>query len=260
MPKTLLITGATDGLGKLTAHKLVAAGHRVLLHGRSADKLAAVADELDGDVATYRADLSDLDAVRRMAADVLAREPHLDTLINNAGVLRTAQPRTADGHDVRFVVNTLAPYLLTQQLLPLLGTTGRVINLSSAAQAAVDHRALRGELTLEPMAAYAQSKLAIAAWTGVLAEQYPEGPVFIALNPGSLLATKMVREGFGVSGSDPNVGADLMVRAALSPDFAARSGQYYDNDNRRFASLPPAATGTAARQLTQLIAEMTDVA
>ncbi|RUS59234.1 SDR family NAD(P)-dependent oxidoreductase [Pseudorhodobacter sp. E13] len=241
MSKTILITGATDGIGLLTAKTLAAEGHKLLLHGRSADKLAAVAAQLGGAVAQFRADLSRLTEVRAMAAEIRAQVDVLDVLINNAGVLRTAQTRTPEGLDIRFVVNTLAPYVLTQHLLPILPAEGRVVNLSSAAQARVDLVALRGESRLDDMATYAQSKLAITIWTQDMARAHPDGPAFIAVNPGSLLASKMVREGFGIAGNDLGIGADILRKAALSPGFAKASGRYFDNDSGQFAAPHAAA-------------------
>lgn len=242
MSRTILITGATDGIGLLTAKTLVAEGHNVLLHGRSADKLVAAAREVGGTPETYRADLADFAEVEAMAQEILARHSRLDVLINNAGVLKTPDTRTANGQDVRFVVNTIAPYVLTQRLLPIIPPEGRVVNLSSAAQAPVDVDALRGKRSLGDMDAYAQSKLAITIWTQELAKTHPNGPVFVAVNPGSLLASKMVKEGFGVSGNDLSIGADILRRAALSDDFANATGRYFDNDSRRFASPNPAAS------------------
>ena len=145
MTKTILITGATDGIGLLTAKTLAADGHTVLLHGRSDEKLEAAAQEVGGSPETYRADLSDLDEVASLAQEIRARHERLDVLINNAGVLKAPQTRTQTGLDLRFVVNTLAPWVLTQHLLPILPKDGRVVNLSSAAQAPADIAALRGE-------------------------------------------------------------------------------------------------------------------
>lgn len=240
MTKKILLTGATDGIGLVTAKKLVAQGHHVLLHGRSAAKLAAVEQELaamnTGAVASYIADLSSMADVLAMVQAVTEKHDQLDVLINNAGILKTPQTITADGLDIRFVVNTLAPYLLTQKLLPLMGDAGRVVNLSSAAQAPVDLDALNGKVQLrDDMAAYSQSKLAITSWSRSLAQANPHGPMVVAVNPGSLLASKMVKEGFGFDGHDINIGADILVRAALSDEFADVSGQYFDNDARRFA-------------------------
>ncbi len=246
MTKTILITGSTDGIGLETAKTLVSQGHTVLVHGRSQAKLDAAAKLISAQpggrsVETYLADLSDMAGVEALAHAVAERHTTLDVLVNNAGVLKTPNTTTAEGLDVRFVVNTSAPYLLTHRLLPLLGTEGRVINLSSAAQAPVDPRALTGEVSVGDMPAYAQSKLAITMWSRVMAQALPNGPAIIAINPGSLLASKMVKEGFGMAGNDLQIGADIIVRAALSDEFAAASGAYFDNDSGHFAEPHPDA-------------------
>lgn len=241
MTKTILVTGSTDGIGLMTAQKLAADGHRVLLHGRSAAKLEAAAANIQGTVETYVADLSDMSAVRALASDVLARHSTLDVLINNAGVLRAQNPILENGLDIRFVVNTYAPYLLTELLLPIIPQDGRVVNLSSAAQAPVDLDAMLGQRALDEMGAYAQSKLAITIWTREWAKELPNGPAMIAVNPGSLLASKMVKEGFGVPGKDMNIGADILIDAALAPHFADATGKYFDNDSGSFAAPHPAA-------------------
>ncbi|MEM8687537.1 MAG: SDR family NAD(P)-dependent oxidoreductase [Pseudomonadota bacterium] len=261
MPKTLLITGSTDGIGLETARQLLQDGHTVLIHGRSQAKLDSAKAELSalsaGHVRAYLADLSDLAQVDALAAAVANDHERLDVLVNNAGIFKTPKPVTADGLDVRFVVNTLAPYLLTHRLLPLLGTKGRVVNLSSAAQAPVDVRALAGQVALEDMSAYAQSKLAITMWSRTLAEQLPDGPAIIALNPGSLLGSKMVKEGFGVAGSDLSIGADIIARASLSEEFARASGKYFDNDSGRFANPHSDAMDSAkSAEVTQLVEQL----
>lgn len=239
MQKTILITGATDGIGLEAAKLLAASGHHLLLHGRNQAKLAKAVDAVqggEGRVEEYVADFSRIAEVESLADAVLEHQDSLDVLINNAGVFRTENPITEDGLDVRFAVNTIAPFFLTRRLLPLLGASSRVINLSSAAQASVDLRALAGEVQLSDNAAYAQSKLALTMWSRALALSLAKsGPSVVAVNPGSMLGTKMVKDAYGVAGGDVGIGADILYRAALSDEFATASGKYFDNDAGRFA-------------------------
>ena len=248
MQKTILITGSTDGIGLETARMLVSQGHHVLIHGRNPAKLEEAEIMLSslpgaGNLESYLADLSRMADVEALAKAVADKHAKLDVLINNAGIFRTPEPITQDGLDVRFVVNTLAPYLLAQKLLPLIGASGRVINLSSAAQSPVNPEALAGRLKLaDEFDAYAQSKLAITMWSRSMALSLKhEGPAIFAVNPGSMLGTKMVKQGFGVAGNDVRIGADILTRAALSDEFETASGLYFDNDSGQFASPHPDA-------------------
>jgi len=184
---------------------------------------------------------------------VKAKVDGLNVLINNAGVFKVADARLPNGQDLRFMVNTLAPYALTKALLPIIAKDGRVINVSSAAQAPVDLGAMGGTAPLEDMAAYAQSKRAIALWSAALAEAYPEGPVFLAVNPGSLLAKKMVQEGFGVAGHDLSIGANILRRLAVGEAFAGDTGKYWDNDAGRFTALDKAQAHDLLRAVDALI-------
>ncbi|MGD9107445.1 MAG: SDR family NAD(P)-dependent oxidoreductase [Desulfobacterales bacterium] len=247
MQKTILITGSTDGIGLETAKMLVSLGHHVLLHGRNPSKLEEAEKMLSalpggGRVESYVADLSRMAEVEVLAKAVAEKHAKLDVLINNAGVYSAPDPVTQDGLDVRFAVNTIAPYLLTQKLLPLLGSSGRVINLSSAAQSPVDPEALVGRVNLSDGAAYAQSKLALTMWSRSMALSLKDdGLAFIAVNPGSMLGSKMVKQAFGVDGGDIRIGAEILSRAALADEFATASGQYFDNDSGQFASPHPDA-------------------
>ncbi len=257
MKKTILLTGATDGIGLETARMLARDGHDLLLHGRNPEKLAKVAAEVAalpgaGSVERYVADLSSLDAVRSLADAVIREHESLDVLINNAGVLKAAKTTTVSGLDLRFVVNTLAPYALTRRLLAVMSKGGRVVNLSSAAQAPVSLEALGGRGQLADMEAYAQSKLAITMWSRQLADELgPKGPVVIAVNPASMLGTNMVKSGFGVAGNDISIGAEILARASLSDEFADASGKYYDNDAKRFA--PPHADALDAGKRAEVV-------
>ncbi len=241
MTRTILLTGSTDGIGKLAALRLLKEGHEVLLHGRDPDKLARVREELSKraghPVEGFVADLSSMAEVARLADEVAAAHDRLDVLVHNAGVYRAPDVRTADGFDIRFAVNTFAPWLLTQRLLPLLPDDGRIVNLSSAAQSPVDLAALAGHEPLGEGAAYAQSKLALTMWTNHLPRGLGGRQVAVSVNPGSLLGTNMVREAFGITGGDVAIGADIVARAAVSDVFADASGRYYDNDIQAFG--PP---------------------
>ena len=247
MQKTILVTGSTDGIGLETARMLVSLAHTVLLHGRNPAKLEKVERTLSalpdgGRVESYVSDLSRMADVEALAKAVAEKHAELDVLINNAGIFKVSNPKTPDGLDVRFAVNTIAPYLLTQRLLPLLGVSGRVINLSSAAQSTVDPEALVGRSRLSDMTAYSQSKLALTMWSRSMALSLKDdGPVIIAVNPGSMLGSKMVKEAFGTAGKDIRIGAEILTRAALADEFAAASGRYFDNDSGQFASPHPDA-------------------
>ncbi|KPD10738.1 SDR family NAD(P)-dependent oxidoreductase [Phaeobacter sp. 11ANDIMAR09] len=245
MTKTILITGATDGIGLLTAQTLAAEGHRILLHGRNAAKLEAAAKTVGGTTEQYIADLSKRADVDALAAALRKNHSQIDVVINNAGILKAPNPVTKEGSDIRFEVNTFAPYALTRDLLPILAKDGRVVNLSSAAQAPVDLEALLGRKTLDDMGAYAQSKLALTIWSREMAKELPEGPVIVAVNPGSLLASKMVKEGFGIAGNDLSIGVNILREAALGSSFADASGKYFDNDSGQFAQPHSAALDAA---------------
>nr|CRH06404.1 Putative oxidoreductase, short chain dehydrogenase/reductase family protein [Candidatus Magnetococcus massalia] len=263
MAKTVLITGSTDGIGLETAKMLYAKGHRVLLHGRSQEKLAKAQREIaqqpgEGQLESYLADLSRMVDVAAMAEQLTQAHSKLDLLINNAGVYNTPKAITPEGLDLRFVVNTIAPYLLTQRLLPLMDAGGRVVNLSSAAQASVELDALAGRAELADGPAYAQSKLAITMWSHKLAmDLKARGPAIIAVNPASMLGSKMVQQAFGVAGGDIRIGADILVRAALSDEFANASGRYYDNDVGKFAAPhPDALDGAKCRAVIDMIEKL----
>ncbi|CAK2731882.1 SDR family NAD(P)-dependent oxidoreductase [Vibrio crassostreae] len=267
MQKTILITGATDGIGLETAKALTQQGHHVLIHGRNPAKVSKVLAALSrlsksAIIESYIADLSTLSDVDKLATQIKNNHKRLDILINNAGVYKVSDITTSDNLDVRFVVNTIAPYLLTQKLLPLFCATGRIVNLSSAAQSTVDLEALTspnaGKLD-GPV--YAQSKLALTMWSIELANTLLDnGPAVIPVNPASFLGSKLVKEAYGVEGNDLAIGADILCRAALNDEFASASGQYFDNDSGLFKdphadALNPAKNRKLVETLDRLLKE-----
>ena len=254
MSKTILITGATDGIGFATAKQLVAAGHHVLLHGRNTSKLDNVKQELarsndKGQIETYVADLSTLQEVKALAMEIKKNHNKIDVLINNAGVYVSKQNVTDDGLDTRFVVNTVAPYLLTKLLLPILVKGSRIINLSSAAQAPLNPNNLTTTSKQSDAIVYAQSKLALTMWSISMANTLKDNQiVVIAVNPGSMLGSKMVKEAYGVNGKDIQIGACILSDLALSDQYKNNSGQYFDNDSGKFARPHPDALDTQKNQ------------
>jgi NAD(P)-dependent dehydrogenase (short-subunit alcohol dehydrogenase family) len=247
MKKSILITGSTDGIGKLTALKMVQGDHQLYLHGRNPDKLDAVIAEIRKEtghqnIEGFVADFSDLNAVQKMADEINAKVTTLDVLINNAGVFKSPKTLNRDGIDIRMVVNYLAPYLLTYSIKDKLkkSTEPRIINLSSAAQSSVSLELLEGKVKVSDQEAYAQSKLALLMWSFHLALQEPQIAT-VALNPGSLLNTNMAREAYGKFWSSAEKGANIIYDLALVTKANQMNGKYFDNDRGEFGNAHPDA-------------------
>lgn len=252
MKKTILITGSTDGIGKLAAIKLAKDGHEIYLHGRNSEKLNRVIAEVKAaskneNVRGFVADFSDLEAVKNMAKEVNNSLPKIDVLINNAGVFKSPVVKNKAGLDMRFVVNYFAPYLLTNALLPLLeaGTTASIINLSSAAQDPVVSQALTGEIEMSDRQTYGQSKLALTMWSFYLNKKL-ENIAVVAVNPGSLLNTNMVKEAFGQFWSSADKGADILYDLATLENYDNAAGKYFDNDQGSYGDAHADAYDAAA--------------
>jgi len=234
--QTILITGATDGIGKLTALQLAQQQAHVLVHGRNKDKLIRVVEKLKETSANqkidgFRADLSSLDDVRRLADEVLAKFPALDVLINNAGVGTADERLSKDGYELRFAVNYLAPFVLTHLLLPALrkAAPARIVNVSSAGQAPVDFGDVMLDQNFEPVRAYGQSKLALIMFTFDLAEQLKADEITVTtLHPGTYLNTNMVRRAGVRPLGEPQSGADAVAFLAVSPEMEGTTGKYFN--------------------------------
>ncbi|MFO0624638.1 MAG: SDR family oxidoreductase [Polyangiales bacterium] len=233
--KTVLVTGATDGIGRETARQLAERGAAVILHGRDPARLqasvAAVAAAVPGaTLHTALGDLSRLDEVRALAADIVARFPRLDALIHNAGIFAQAHTRTVDGFESTLAVNHLAPFVLTHLTLGALRAAGgRVVTVSSVA-----HQ--RGELDLHDLgheqgfsgyAAYARSKLCNVLFAAEMARRLGDAVTSNSLHPG-VVSTKLLATGFGMQGNDSLAeGAATSVFLALDPSVAGQTGKYF---------------------------------
>jgi len=261
----ILVTGATDGLGKRVASDLAALGATVLLHGRSRDKGEAVLQEI-GDATGnkklfyYNADFFSLDAVRRLSGEIQTDHERLDVLINNAGIgvgMRLGRrERSADGHELRFAVNHLAPFCLTHQLLPLLrrSAPARIVNVASAGQQDIDFDDVMLENGYNGLRAYRQSKLALVMFTFDLAAKLRETEITVnCLHPATLMNTKMVMETdyFASPLSRIEEGALAVEYLAISPELSGVTGEYFSGEQRAHA-LPQAYDKEARRRLWSL--------
>ncbi|CAN5689085.1 SDR family oxidoreductase [soil metagenome] len=266
----ILITGATDGLGRAVALELAKSGASLLLHGRDRERAESVLREIrrvtgDGRARYYLADFSSLHQVRALAEEIKTDHERLDVLVNNAGIgagERGGSQRalSRDGHELRFAVNYLSHFLLTRSLLPLLrhSAPARIINVVSAAQSPIDFDDVMLEQSYDGMRAYAQSKLAQVMFTFDLAEELEgTGVTANCLHPASLMPTKLVLEYFGNSMSTLEEGVDATVRLASSPELEAFSGRYFDGQReaRANARAYERDARDALRQLSEQLTE-----
>lgn len=190
--RTIIVTGASDGIGAAAARQLSWDGHEVVVVGRSPEKTSAVADELG--VERHLVDFSDLSSVRRLGEELVARHPRIDVLANNAGGIFGTREGTVDGHEMTFQVNYLAPFLLTQLLHPgLLAARGTVINTSSAANklfSRFDIDDLDAERRYSPRRAYGNAKLAQILFAKELDRRYRDvGITSTAFHPGVIASS-----------------------------------------------------------------------
>lgn len=241
MRKTILITGATDGIGKQTAIELAAKGEIVIIHGRNNEKCLDVKEEIlttnpNARVDSISADFSSLSAVKSMAETISHNYERLDVLINNAGVYKTSRAFSQDGFEMNLAVNYLAAYVLTRNLQDLLikSQPSRIINVSSIAhkRGRIETNQLSNQSydDYDSYKAYADSKLMLIYLTYYLADELMESGITVnALHPG-VITTKMLIEGFNMKGDDVSIGAETPVFLAVSPDVEGVTGKYFDKN------------------------------
>jgi NAD(P)-dependent dehydrogenase (short-subunit alcohol dehydrogenase family) len=259
-----LVTGATDGLGRALAERLAAMGMSVHIHGRSADKLARAHEEIvaatgNGRVFTHRADLASLAEVRGLADEIGALDA-LHLLINNAGIgsgLPDSPDReeSVDGIELRFAVNYLAGFVLTERLLPLLerSAPARIVMIASLGQAALDFDDPLLERSLyEGRRAYAQSKLAQITYANELAARLlATGITVNSLHPATFMPTKIVLDERGTSVDSLDRGVQSTVRVAVDPELDTVTGHFFDREQEARAEAQ-AYDPAAQRQLREL--------
>lgn len=280
--KTVLVTGATNGIGKEAARGLAKLGAQVVIVGRNPEKTEATVQELiqttgNRNIEAIVADLSSLDGIRSAAEAFKAKHTRLDVLLNNAGAVFTQRYTSADDFEMTFALNHLSYFYLTHLLLDLLkaSTPSRIICVSSDA-----HRAGHGEVTAWPnpsryngIATYSNSKLANVLFTVELARRLKgTGVTANAMHPG-FVQTGFGRNNQGLISSiiafiqrwalTPEQGADTAIYLASSPEVASETGKYWQK-RRAVAPHTSAQDAEYARQLWELserlIAEKVGVA
>ena len=254
---TVLVTGATDGLGRALATRLAGEGHTVLAHARSEERgRGALGELLDGpgDVRLVVGDLASLDAVRALAGQVPDR---LDVLVNNAGI-GFSGPRqlSADGYELRFAVNYLAGFLLAALLRARLvaAAPARIVNVASLGQEAIDFDDVMLEDGYDGSRAYRQSKLAQIMHAFDLAEELePEGVTATALHPATFMATKMVTDAGVTPRSTVEEGLEATWRLVADPALKGVTGSFFNGTSE--ARADPQAYDVAARRRLRELAE-----
>ena len=265
----ILITGATDGLGKAVAMQLARTGATLLLHGRDEARGQRMLGEIRAQTGNthlqwYRADFSQLAQVRALAEQLVREQERLDVLVNNVGIGTTlpgggARQESEDGYELRFAINYLAPFLLTRLLLPTLrqSAPARIVNVSSAGQAPINFLDVMLEQNYDGVQAYCQSKLALVMFTFDLAEELAgTGVTANCLHPATYMPTKMVLAARGSSVSTIEERVQATTHLITAPELDQISGRYF-NGLREARAESQAYDRQARRQLRQLSEQLT---
>ena len=259
--KTIIVTGATDGLGKLVATHLAQQGAKVLLHGRNREKGQMVLEELKKQTGNeqleyYNGDFASMEAVRGLAAKIMKKHAHIDVLINNVGIGKGKKRELSqDGLEMHFAVNYLSHVVLTEELLSAFVKGTRIINVASVGQEAIDFDDLLLEKRYDGLVAYRKSKTALIMWTFDLAERLRNRGINVnAVHPASLMNTKMVAEDWGAAQSTVEEGAVAVENLVHTEN----TGQYYDRV--KVGKAIPQAYDVAAREkLRSITRELSDL-
>jgi retinol dehydrogenase-14 len=250
--RVVLVTGATDGIGKQTALEIARGGARVIIHGRDPGRCRAALLEIrqktgSSALESVVAEFSSLAQVRRMAERMKGEHPRLCGLVNNAGTFMKKRVLTGDGLETTFSVNHIAPFLLTLLLLDCLRAgaapqrAARIVTVSSMLHSSgkVDFQDLQAENHYDGMAAYCSSKLANVLFTYRLAGMLDASEVTVnCLHPGGV-DTKLLHEAMGMRGISVEKGAATSVYLAESPEVEGVTGKY-------FVDRRPAASSAAS--------------
>ncbi|MGN6380866.1 MAG: SDR family NAD(P)-dependent oxidoreductase [Gaiellales bacterium] len=266
--KTVLVTGAADGLGKAVAIELARSGWTVLVHARHRDRAEGAMDEVSrasgsDRLREYVADFVSLSQVHGLAELVENQETRLDVLVNNAG-LGTHGERmiSTDGYERRFAVNYLAPFLLTRMLEPLLSRSApsRIVNVASLGQDAIDFDDVMLEHDYDGIRAYGQSKLALIMFTFDQAERLAEqGVTANCLHPGTFMPTKMVLEAGRTPQDSLETGVESTMRLIADPELNGVTGRFFDRQQEARVD-PQAYDPEARRRLRELSEELVGAA
>jgi len=265
---TALVTGSTDGLGRSVATELAGRGLTVLVHGRDPERGARTIEEIrkqtgNDRVRLHLANLASLAEVRDLADAVAESAPRLDVLVNNAGIgtgLPEGRERqeSLDGIELRFAVNYLAGFLLTERLLEVLRASApaRVVNVSSLGQAPIDFDDPMLEHSYDGVQAYCQSKLAQVMHAIDLSERVdPAELTANSLHPATYMPTKIVLSERGQALESLELGTSAVVRLAIDPELEGVSGRFFDRLEEGAAD-PQAYDADARGRLRNLSEEL----